>query len=246
MSEQLVLAAIAIVAASGVVGLAFSRNSAAGQYVATALASVGSVVGIGGLIAFWMFSSSRPIAYPWSVPGGEFAVAVDGLSAVFLLPVFLVSLLGNIYGLEYWAQAAHPENGRKLRLFYRTCHRRHGTSGRRPKFPAVSGRVGNHGPLGVLFGDDRGSRSGSPEGRLGLPGLYAYGHALLICTVRAPPLGRRLVFAHFDTGRSSHEQIRDGRVHVGRVGIWLEGRHHAAAPVAARCTRDGARAMYPR
>jgi hydrogenase-4 component B len=118
MSEQLVLTAIAIVAASGVVGLVFSRNSAAGQFIATALASVGSVIGIGGLIAFWMYSSSRPIAYPWSVPGGEFAVAIDGLSAIFLLPVFLVSLLGNIYGLEYWTQAEHPENGRKLRLFY--------------------------------------------------------------------------------------------------------------------------------
>jgi hydrogenase-4 component B len=119
MSEQLVLAAIAIVAASGMVGLVFPRNAAAGQYVAMLFASVGSVIGIGGLIAFWMFSSSsRPIAYPWSVPGGEFAVTVDGLSAVFLLPVFLVPLLGNIYGLEYWAQVAHPENGRKLRLFF--------------------------------------------------------------------------------------------------------------------------------
>jgi hydrogenase-4 component B len=118
MSEQLVLAAIAIVAASGVVGLVFSRHSAAGQYVATALTAVGSVIGIGGLVAFWMFSSSRPIAYPWSVPGGEFAVGIDGLSAIFLLPVFLVSLLANIYGLEYWKQAAHPENGRKLRLFF--------------------------------------------------------------------------------------------------------------------------------
>jgi hydrogenase-4 component B len=118
MSEQLVLAAIAIVAASGVVGLVFPRHSAAEQYVATFLASVGSVIGIGGLIAFWIFSSSRPIAYPWSVPGGAFDVTVDGLSAVFLLPVFLVSLLGNIYGLEYWAQVEHPENGRKLRLFF--------------------------------------------------------------------------------------------------------------------------------
>jgi hydrogenase-4 component B len=118
MSEQLVLAGIAIVAASGMVGFMFSRNSAAGQYVATALASVGSVTGIGGLIAFWVYSNSRPMVYPWSVPGGQLAVTVDGISAVFLLPVFLVSLLGNIYGLEYWAQAAHPENGRKLRLFY--------------------------------------------------------------------------------------------------------------------------------
>ena len=43
---------------------------------------------------------------------------VDGLSAFFLVPVFLVSLLGNIYGLSYWKQTEHPDNGRKLRLFY--------------------------------------------------------------------------------------------------------------------------------
>ena len=118
MSEQLVLAAIAIIAGSGVVGLVFSRQSTAGQYVATTLASTGSIIGIGGLIEFWIGSDSHVITYPWSVPGGEFAVGVDGLSAVFLLPVFLVSLLGNIYGLEYWAQSAHPGNGRKLRLFF--------------------------------------------------------------------------------------------------------------------------------
>jgi hydrogenase-4 component B len=118
MSEPLVLAAIAIVAGSGIVGLVFSRQSATGQYVATAVACAGSVIGIAGLIEFWIESNSRNIVYPWSVPGGEFAVGVDGLSAVFLLPVFLVSLLGNVYGLEYWEQLAHPENGRKLRLFF--------------------------------------------------------------------------------------------------------------------------------
>ena len=56
----------------------------------------------------------------WSIPGGEFRVAVDGLSALFLVPVFLISLLGNIYGLGYWKQTEHPQNGRKLRLFYGT------------------------------------------------------------------------------------------------------------------------------
>jgi len=45
---------------------------------------------------------------------------MDGLSAIFLVPVFLISLLGNIYGLGYWKQAEHPQNGQKLRLFYGT------------------------------------------------------------------------------------------------------------------------------
>src|SRR5207302_4153079 len=50
--------------------------------------------------------------------GAEFHVAIDGLSAIFLTPIFLISLLGNIDGLGYWKQTEHPENGRKLRVFY--------------------------------------------------------------------------------------------------------------------------------
>jgi hydrogenase-4 component B len=118
MSEQLVLVAIVITASSGALGLAFPRSSLKGPYLVTLVTSLGSVVGIGGLFAYWIFSSSQPIAFPWSVPGAEFAVAIDGLSAIFLLPIFLVSLLGSIYGLDYWSQAAHSQNGRKLRLFY--------------------------------------------------------------------------------------------------------------------------------
>jgi hydrogenase-4 component B len=55
---------------------------------------------------------------PWSVPGGEIVVAIDGLSALFLVPVFLLPALGSIYGLAYWRQADHPTSGRRLRVFY--------------------------------------------------------------------------------------------------------------------------------
>jgi hydrogenase-4 component B len=34
------------------------------------------------------------------------------------VPIFLVSMLGSIYGLGYWKQSEHLKNGRKLRLFY--------------------------------------------------------------------------------------------------------------------------------
>src|SRR5271157_617659 len=62
----------------------------------------------------------HPIVLQWSLPGAEFSVAMDGLSAIFLVPVFLISLLGSIYGLGYWKQTDHPDNGRKLRFFYGT------------------------------------------------------------------------------------------------------------------------------
>ena len=52
------------------------------------------------------------------MPGGTIRFAVDGLSAFFLMPVFLVSALGSIYGEGYWPEAEHPDNARKLRCFY--------------------------------------------------------------------------------------------------------------------------------
>ncbi len=91
-----------------------------GQWVTTLLAVLGAGLGLGGVGWFWATGDSQPIVWPWSLPGAEFSVGIDGLSAIFLVPIFLISLLGNVYGLGYWKQTEHPENGRKLRLFYGT------------------------------------------------------------------------------------------------------------------------------
>jgi hydrogenase-4 component B len=120
MSEKLVLLGSVIAALSGFAGLLFARTSIRGQWLTTLLAVLGGTIGLGGIATFWLTGDHQPIALPWSIPGGEFSVAVDGLSAIFLLPIFLVSLLGNVFGLTYWKQTEHPRNGRKLRLFYGT------------------------------------------------------------------------------------------------------------------------------
>ena len=118
MSERLVLCGIVIVILSGIPGLFLSRTSPIGQWIATVLAVLGGGLGLGGAGVFWASGISQPIVRPWSVPGAEFHVAMDGLSALFVAPVFLISMLGSIYGLGYWKQADHPRNGRRLRLFY--------------------------------------------------------------------------------------------------------------------------------
>jgi hydrogenase-4 component B len=120
MSESLVLWGIVIAGSSGIPGLLVGRTSMIGQWVTTLLAVFGAGLGLGGVGWFWATGDSQPIVRPWLIPGGEFSVALDGLSAIFLLPIFLISLLGNVYGLGYWRQTEHPQNGRKLRLFYGT------------------------------------------------------------------------------------------------------------------------------
>jgi hydrogenase-4 component B len=118
MSESLVLAGIVLAAISGLPALLFGRTSLSGQRLAAVLAAAGSAFGLAGVGWFWAAGDSPPIAAPWSVAGAPFSIGVDGLSAVFLTPIFLISLLGNVYGLGYWKQTEHPESGRKLRFFY--------------------------------------------------------------------------------------------------------------------------------
>lgn len=58
------------------------------------------------------------MSVPWFLPWGQFAVTVDAVSIAFLAPVFIVPMLGAIYGLRYWRQSEHPQNGRSLVFFY--------------------------------------------------------------------------------------------------------------------------------
>jgi hydrogenase-4 component B len=72
-------------------------------------------------IAGAVLAIARPstgIDLGWPVPGGRFAIRVDGISAPFVVQIFLISALGSVYGLGYWKQSEHPRDGRKLRLFY--------------------------------------------------------------------------------------------------------------------------------
>ena len=118
MSETLVLLGIVVTATSGLPGLFARRGSVGGQRLTTLLAVLGAALGLGGVVWFWATGESRPIARPWNLPGAEFRVAMDGLSAIFLTPVFLIGLLGSVYGLGYWRETEHLGNGRKLGLFY--------------------------------------------------------------------------------------------------------------------------------
>ena len=55
---------------------------------------------------------------PWTVPGGELALRLDPLAALFILPLCVVVGAGAVYGLGYWPQREHPGNGRRFRFFY--------------------------------------------------------------------------------------------------------------------------------
>jgi len=114
----MILIAAGIMLASGVPAAAGARTSRPRQFMAVALLLLGSVTGWAGLVIALAAPASCEMSFPWNLPWGRFSVGVDPLSAVFLVPIFTIPALGAVYGLDYWRQDEHPENGRSLSLFY--------------------------------------------------------------------------------------------------------------------------------
>ena len=113
----LLLGAILLLALSGVPGLFARKGGSGGERLAAILTSAASVAGLVPAVRILFFGAGFRMEFPSPLPGGKVLLAADPLSALFLLPVFLVPALGAVYGLGYWPEAGHLRDGRKLRFF---------------------------------------------------------------------------------------------------------------------------------
>lgn len=116
-SSELILIGVALSAFSGWPALLFPAQGNAGQRLAVSLNATGCLAGLFGV---WSFLSNGPVEvfrFATPVPGFEFTVALDGLSAFFLVPVLLVCGLASVYSLQYWPQCEGAANGRRVSLF---------------------------------------------------------------------------------------------------------------------------------
>ncbi|MCH5375286.1 MAG: hydrogenase, partial [Planctomycetes bacterium] len=116
-SHELILAGSLTAMASGVPAALLGRRSNAAQAVSTLILVVANAVGAWAVFQWWIGRTCEPLVLPSPLDGVTVSLAIDGLSAFFLLPVLLVTSLASIYGLQYWKQSEHPENGRRVSLF---------------------------------------------------------------------------------------------------------------------------------
>jgi hydrogenase-4 component B len=96
----------------------FDARSLTGQRTTTALLAIGSALGLYGIWLTFGESNPQSMNLPWFLPWGQFVVTVDPISVLFLGPVFVVPMLGSIYGWGYWKQSEHPQSGRRIALSY--------------------------------------------------------------------------------------------------------------------------------
>jgi hydrogenase-4 component B len=112
------LGAILLTLFSGLPGLFSRRDGAGGERSACLLCLAGCLCGLMAVLQIFLSGQALRLDLAWSVPGGGLALKLDALSALFLVPLFLVVGCGAVYGLGYWPQRENPDNGRKFRLFY--------------------------------------------------------------------------------------------------------------------------------
>ena len=107
----LVLGGVACWLAAGIAGLG-SR----GERTSIALALCGSLIGLTGAGLALAGDGSGECNFPW-MQGWMARLAVDHLSAVFLLPVFLGGACATIYSTGYYSLTTRPAAAKHLRFF---------------------------------------------------------------------------------------------------------------------------------
>lgn len=101
-----ILAAIGLLLASGAAALLAGKSrrwcTAFGAGGALGACAIGLVAALGALLA----GGTESLRLVWEVPYGSFFVAVDALSAFFLVAIFAVCGAAALWGAEYWSDEA--------------------------------------------------------------------------------------------------------------------------------------------
>ena len=112
----LLLLAICCQAMSGL-PLLLAKGSSLAQRAGVVLMVAASLAGCAGALGAVFFPAAGSWLLPSGLPFGGLEVGIDALSAIFLLPIFIVTGCCAVYGAGYWPVARHPEHGGKLAFF---------------------------------------------------------------------------------------------------------------------------------
>jgi hydrogenase-4 component B len=118
VTTGLALAGAGLVAASGLLAVCAHRAgpARADRVAVTAVLAGTAFTILAGVLAL----SGRPdeVEFAAGFPGGAVRLGLDALSAVFLLPVALVTAACSVYSLGYYPAALHPGAAPRLRVAF--------------------------------------------------------------------------------------------------------------------------------
>ena len=115
--DTVIFTATALIAFSGLAGLII-RPAAFGQKLAAAITVPAAALGFCAAVLMLVRRGNASYVIDWSLPFGACEIGLDPLTAFFLLPIFLVTFCGSLYGLGYWPAARHQTTAPGVTFFY--------------------------------------------------------------------------------------------------------------------------------
>jgi hydrogenase-4 component B len=112
------VAAAGVIALSGFPGIFPSRRPGSGQRLAAWIQVAGSLVGLVTAIGLLLSPSDASLVVEWNLPFGPCELAADPLTALFLIPVFLVGGCGALYAVSYWPARENPLSAPAMTCFF--------------------------------------------------------------------------------------------------------------------------------
>lgn len=103
--------ALAAFVAGGLGAVLFARRPRASSLLGALGALTGCLVGLVPAVRVLMGVELPGVGLPWPAPFGAIVLAVDPLSAFFMVPLFVVGALAAIYGHGYLAVSGAPSGG---------------------------------------------------------------------------------------------------------------------------------------
>jgi hydrogenase-4 component B len=106
-----------VIGAAGIPGL-FLRTPGPGQMIATFTTILAALAGVPAALTLLFAQKAATFVLSWELPFGPCELAIDPLSAFFLLPIFLVAAAGSLFAVGYWPAAENRDTERGLTFFY--------------------------------------------------------------------------------------------------------------------------------
>lgn len=114
----LVVIALSLAGLSGVPGLFLRGRTGVGQKIATIALVLAGGIGFPASLACLLSGRTASFTIAWSLPFDPAEIAIDPLSALFLLPVFFVSACAALYAAGYWPSSANRRTEPQLTFFF--------------------------------------------------------------------------------------------------------------------------------
>ena len=114
----LLLAAVLLAALSGLPLLLRLSTPAAGQRIGVVMIIAATLLGLSAALITLLSGTTTSYNLTLTLPFGPHALALDPLSALFIIPILLVACSCSIYSLGYWTAKDHPRTIRKITLFF--------------------------------------------------------------------------------------------------------------------------------